>query len=60
MLDEKMVVYQNENTAVGELCLLFCGMGDSLTLVIAGRARIKLSVGTIHLTAGTTAIAGHL
>lgn len=55
-----MVVYQNESTAVGEPCLLFCGTGDSLTLVIAGRARIKLSVGTIHLMAGTPAIAGHL
>lgn len=55
-----MVVYQNESTAVSEPCLLFCGTGDSLTLVIAGRARIKLSVGTIHLMAGTPAIAGHL
>jgi len=35
-------------------------MGNLPMLVIAGRARIKLSVRTFQLTAGTTGIADHL
>lgn len=45
---------------IGELCLLFCRMGDSPMPVIAGRATIKWAMGTVQLTARTLAGSGCL
>lgn len=45
---------------IGELCLLFCRMGDSPIAVIAGRTTIKWAMGTVQLTAGSLAGSGCL